>query len=226
MLQMRVFQNSGLICTKESQSNTIRFPDDEPETIKLLMNYLYEGEYDPELVSVDINASNSVQIQDKDKPHTCFGNRDIACTNNEVCAHHTCGQDCSSNCRRFVCLDCVAVRESYRKPTVTGDASQLMTHVKMYGIADKYGVLGLKDLSQEKFRRACRSFWNDANFATAAHDAFLTTLDEDKGLRDIVSQIISDHMELLQKPEIEVLFVTFNGLAYGLLKEKQAQGLV
>lgn len=95
----------------------------------------------------------------------------------------------------------------------------------MYEIADKYGVVGLKDLTAEKFRRACQKFWDDATFAIAAHHAFSTTPDHDEGLRDIVSKTISDHMsELLKKPDIEALLTEFNGLAFGLLKAKTEAG--
>lgn len=49
---------------------------------------------------------------------------------------------------------------------------------------------------------------------------FETTPDNDKGLRDLVVKTISDHMELLEKPEMDELMLEFNGLAYGLLKSK------
>lgn len=35
--------------TKETQTDQINLPEDERETVKLLVRYLYEGEYDPVL---------------------------------------------------------------------------------------------------------------------------------------------------------------------------------
>jgi hypothetical protein len=90
----------------------------------------------------------------------------------------------------------------------------------MYEIADKYDVVGLKDLAIEKFRRACHHFWNTDEFSVAAHHVFSTTPDHDKGLRDIVSAAISAHMGLIKKPEVKVLLTEFNGLALGILEEK------
>jgi hypothetical protein len=91
----------------------------------------------------------------------------------------------------------------------------------MYEIADKYDVLGLKDLVKEKSTRACQNFLDDPAFAKAAYHAFSSTPDHDKGLRNIISKTIADHMEaLVKKPEIEVLLDEFNGLATGLLKMK------
>ena len=69
----------------------------------------------------------------------------------------------------------------------------------MYEIADKYNVLGLKELSQEKFRRGCTAFWKDDVFPIAAHYAYLTIVDEDKGLRDLVIVTLSEYMELIQR---------------------------
>jgi hypothetical protein len=34
---------------------------------------------------------------------------------------------------------------------MNGSAAQLLTHSKMYELADKYDVIGLKELSKEKF---------------------------------------------------------------------------
>jgi hypothetical protein len=93
----------------------------------------------------------------------------------------------------------------------------------MYEIGDKYYVSGLKELSKEKFQLACYWHWDDAKFAEAANHAFSTTPEDDKGLRDVVCKIISQHMVLLKKPEIEALMMEFNGLAFSLLKEKAEQ---
>jgi hypothetical protein len=103
-------------------------------------------------------------------------------------------------------------------PPASSDASQLLLHAKMYEIGDKYDVIGLKQLAREKFLRAAAKYWNHEQFAPAAHYAFSTTPEEDKGLRDVVNNTISIHMELLNKPAVEALLTEFNGLAVGLLK--------
>jgi lipoprotein NlpI len=61
----------------------------------------------------------------------------------------------------------------------------MVLHAKLYKSGDKYDVLGLKDLSREKFARACAKYWNDDQLPTAANHAFTTTTEDDKGLRDI-----------------------------------------
>jgi hypothetical protein len=99
----------------------------------------------------------------------------------------------------------------------------MLLHAKLYEMGDKYDVTGLKKLACEKFLRACAIYWNDDHFATAAHYAFITTPEHDQGLRDIVSETISQYMELLNKPAVEALLHEFNGLAVGLLKMRATE---
>jgi hypothetical protein len=61
-------------------------------------------------------------------------------------------------------------------------------------------------------------YWDDELFPPAAYHALSTTPENDRGLRDVVSQNISKHMELLNKPEVEALLNEFNGLAVQVLK--------
>ncbi|KAF2703730.1 hypothetical protein K504DRAFT_473736 [Pleomassaria siparia CBS 279.74] len=169
---------------KESEEGKIDLPEDEPEIVKLLVQYLYEAEPKAK------KSAKSLTPQEEEVQR-------LKSQGYSMIFPHTCKLE-FGNCQ----------------------ADQLLTHAKMYEIADKYDVIGLKDLSGEKFRRACQSFWNDAHFPVAANHAFSTTPDHDKGLRDIVCNIISDQMELLDKPEIEALMTEFNGLAFGVLKQK------
>jgi hypothetical protein len=88
----------------------------------------------------------------------------------------------------------------------------------MYEVADKYEVDGLKELAREKFAWACGVYWDSKYFAPAAHYAYSTTPDEDKGLREVVSKTLFEHMDLLDKSEVEAVLSEFNDLAVGLLK--------
>lgn len=154
-------------------------------------------------------------------PHTCGS----ACKAPNVCHHHKCDYHCYANatkgCIDFICPSCCPGSTiTAALPPATGDASQLLLHAKMYEVADKYDVTGLDQLAREKFLRAATEFWDTEHFAPAAHYAFSTTPEEDKGLRDVVSNIISQHMALLKKPAVESLLIEFNGLAVGLLKAR------
>jgi len=101
---------------------------------------------------------------------------------------------------------------------VQGQESQLLTHSKMYEIAEKYGVLRLKDLAREKLHHACSHFWSSPSFPLAARHTFSTTPADDKGLRTVVSETIANHMELMEEPWVNELLGEFNGLARGILE--------
>ncbi|KAL1598195.1 hypothetical protein SLS59_007205 [Nothophoma quercina] len=66
-------------------------------------------------------------------------------------------------------------------------------------------------------------FWNTCDFPVAANHAFLTTPGSDNGLRDLVSQTIATHMQLMRKPEVRALLMQFNGLALGILDAKSEE---
>jgi hypothetical protein len=118
-------------------------------------------------------------------------------------------------CESFICGECRAPSGNFQ-----GTANDMVTHAKMYEMADKYDISGLKQLCIEKYKQTCIVFWDDLKFAESAYHVYSTTPTRDKGLRNIVCKIISLHMQLLKKPEIEDLMNEFNGLAFGLLFDK------
>lgn len=193
--------------------------------MKLLVQYLYEGEYDIKLTDVKLadmaDSARPVVCDSKVYgyhycfPHTCQTDCDIY-TTAHVCHHHRCGSgECNSSCVDFVCTQCCP---DWVPPTTGTEATQLLVSAKMYEIGDKYDVLGLKQLALAKFSLACEKYWESQEFAPAAHYAFSTTPESDKGLRDIVTKTIADHMKTLNSPAVEALLNEFNGLAMGVLK--------
>jgi hypothetical protein len=92
----------------------------------------------------------------------------------------------------------------------------LATHARMYALADKYQISGLKALAQRKFEEAARQHWNSEEFAPALHIVYTSTLEEDRGLRDIVIATISRD-RLLEKPEVRATVKDLPELAFGLL---------
>jgi hypothetical protein len=108
-----------------------------------------------------------------------------------VCPHHYCNENCSYTCKNFVCNKCT-----------------------------RPDVVGLKDLSSEKFKLSCGTFWDDDAFFTAAHYAFSTTMADDKGLRDIVSCTISNHMEIIHKADIQTLLSENGDLSLAVMLKK------
>jgi hypothetical protein len=201
---------------QEHEQGRIDLPDDEPPIIKLMIDYIYSAEYEPQLPQ-DMTALTTATTDMRPK-HSCKSGH-MACPNyissRLVCIHHTCGISCAFTCLDFTCDAC-----DPPPIIIPGPPEQLLIHAKMYEIADKYHVSGLKALSQFKFQLACARFWDLGVFAEAAEYAFSSTPEDDVGLRKIVARTISEHMGLLKKKDVGALLMEFNGLAYELLMDK------
>lgn len=89
----------------------------------------------------------------------------------------------------------------------------------MYAIGDKYGVLGLKELAQAKFKGTCDVVWNSDEFAEAARYVYSSTLEGDKELRNIVRDTIARHSKLIHKMAIRDMLEDHPELMYDLLKK-------
>lgn len=198
--------------------------------MKLLVQYFYESEYDPQLPKIDPNDETSYRIvsdaeptddadadAEEDKfqyrfPHTC--KRRCEEGDDLVCHHHICSYaTCDEKCINFICEDCT------KHLLPEGDATQLLLHATVYEIADKYDVTGLKLLAKDKFSRSCEAFWDTEHFATAAEHALTTTPDSDIGLRQALCKTLVNHIELLDKPTIAALLSKHTGFAYGVLRQ-------
>jgi len=113
-----------------------------------------------------------------------------------------------------------AAKEPVESPQEPDGTSHLITLAKMYAIADKYDIKGLQSLSRDKFKLAVANNWNHSDLPSAIYTVYTSTPNSNTWLRDIVVNLISDHMSLLRKPEVEALMREFNGLAFDLLKLK------
>lgn len=111
-------------------------------------------------------------------------------------------------------------KEPVESPQEPDGTFHLITLAKMYAIADKCDIKGLQSLSRDKFKPAVANNWNHGDLPSAIYTMYISTPDSNTGLRDIVVNLISDHMSLLRKPEVEALMREFNGMAFDLLKLK------
>jgi hypothetical protein len=75
--------------------------------------------------------------------------------------------------------------------------SDMIFHAEVYQIADKYGVLALKEYAKEKFSTAVETDWAMEDFLIAIDIVYTTTPSWDKGLRDLVVETSSANFEKL-----------------------------
>ena len=78
------------------------------------------------------------------------------------------------------------------------DVSSMVFHARMYGIADKYGVMTLKSHAKERFLHAMKANWHEKEFSLAVAEVYSTTPENDNGLRVPVTQIACKHIEVLR----------------------------
>lgn len=219
---------------QESEKANINLPDDEPAIVKLAVNYFYTGDYtcdpqEPTDLSSPVLTSGEKPSHNEegesytyDFPHSCSDRgRRKQCL--PLCPHHQCGTGyCDNECFDFVCGSCEDGDYSPRSKH-KHLAEDLLVHTKAYEIADKYNITGLKELSKEKFRKGCEKYWYTDPFRVSAKYAFSTTVEEDKGLRDIVIDTVAKHTILIREPQIQVLMKEFGDLALGVLLKKLDQ---
>ena len=205
----------------------IDLPEDEPELVELLIQYLYENEYEPRLYREvsskeehDETTSTILVVggrKDADYhygfPHTCgyncLGRRHL------VCPHHRCGREsCGKTCVNFICETCCSLKGS--------DSKQLLLHAQMYSMGDKFDIKGLKELAHKKFKVACALHWDRSDFFIAANYACTSTPDSDKGLRDVIGWALNQRTRVLDDPDAQSLLNEFNGVATSVLKWQAA----
>lgn len=110
-------------------------------------------------------------------------------------------------------------------PSDPSDNANPVMHAKMYALGSKYDILDLKQAAQKGYKDTVSTAWNGKEFARAIRLAYTTTPEEDKGLRDITSQTILQHREvLLAKEEIEAAVRSIERLPYALLQQSAYNG--
>lgn len=220
----------------ESADHTIDLSDEEPAIVELLVQYLYEGDYEPIVPDDDLRPKLEDAIPPLLRcsfPHTCGSystaeKRFIYTCREAICPHHTCQDDCDSllgcSCDDIICEKCVP-----HSSTVTPCAqynmspADILVHAKMYAMADCYIVTGLKALAIAKFKHAAAVYHLDPAFPAAARYVFHSTPDEDKGLRKAVGTILVNYSMLTDEKTIKKLLRDHNDLAVNVIEQLSVQ---
>jgi hypothetical protein len=87
----------------------------------------------------------------------------------------------------------------------------------VYALAEKYDIQGLKALALRKFKDTAVEHWATEDFLRAAREAYMSTIEADRGLRDQVVAILHEHAELLSKKETQDVLKELGMLAHDLL---------
>ena len=75
--------------------------------------------------------------------------------------------------------------------------SNLTIHAKVYALAEKYTIEGLKSLALKKFKTDLDLHWASADFLKAAKEVYTSTIPKDRPMRDVVVETFGRHPYLL-----------------------------
>ncbi|KAF2440001.1 hypothetical protein P171DRAFT_116216 [Karstenula rhodostoma CBS 690.94] len=109
------------------------------------------------------------------------------------------------------------------EPKADVEQTHLVTHAKVYAIAEKYGIVGLKSLSRKKFSDQIQTHLDSEELPEACQEAYESTVDTDRGLRDIIIQAFRSNPGLSSRKDVEVILRETPGLAFELFR--MASGL-
>ncbi|KAF2834953.1 hypothetical protein M501DRAFT_1008904 [Patellaria atrata CBS 101060] len=101
--------------------------------------------------------------------------------------------------------------------------AHLILHAKVYAIAEKYGISGLKSLARKKFASQLSTHYSDPEFADVLYEVYDSTVDSDRGLRDIIIQTFRANPDLARRDDVETCVKESPQLAWELYR--MAMGL-
>ncbi|KAK5201352.1 hypothetical protein BJ546DRAFT_1057271 [Cryomyces antarcticus] len=97
-------------------------------------------------------------------------------------------------------------------------APTVLLHVKVYNLAEKYNVWGLKAAAVVQFEKQLTVHWSDAEFFPALYVAYQNTPENEKFLRHAAADALNAHPELPREPEVQAAMYEVNGWSYEPLK--------
>lgn len=98
------------------------------------------------------------------------------------------------------------------------EESNLLVHTKVYALAEKYDIPSLKQLAKSKFEMAMACFYDSPDFAEAIEEVYCSTIDSDRGLRDVVLEAFKSHPQLASTQDVYNVIKETPSLALELFK--------
>ncbi|KAK1808636.1 hypothetical protein LTR12_016998 [Friedmanniomyces endolithicus] len=199
---------------------------DDPEAIKLMIQYFYHLHYDAkplELTPVvdKTDESNEEYLAERlatdDRVHDPWSSGGLSSKKHKNWCKH-CGRKGLEGDHISDETHTTATSRSATNACKSLDGNMVM-HAKVFAAAVKYQVPALQKLATSKFRRAAKINWNDSSFAEATRIAYTTTPEDLRDIRDTVVKTISEHPTLLQRTSIESAVKDIAALNFELLRK-------
>lgn len=96
------------------------------------------------------------------------------------------------------------------------DDSYPTFHVRVYALAEFYEVPALKELALEKFNKVIQDSSRLGRLLDGVEEAYESTIEEDRGLRDAVVDFFYNHSDLVDEKQVRETIQKTKSLSYDL----------
>jgi hypothetical protein len=101
----------------------------------------------------------------------------------------------------------------------------LVTHAKVYALAQKYLIRGLKGVALRKFKTAVGSTSpDDCDLIQAIQEVYTSTGEDDRGLRDIIVEKICHCSAWLDREDVQGALKGLGALTYDIVLRLHQNG--
>lgn len=187
----------------------INIPEDDPQAVELMLHYLYTLDYPQVAVrGQDIATTNGFHADEPKSPVPV--SLEYSIENEKFIETAAPPSEAGGELQS---LRSKKKKKKKQANPVNGNgidtadlpqvSSNLVVHAKVYSLGSKYGVHGLKALSAEKFVKEVEHHWDSDDFLGAAQEAYTSTGEDDRTIRDVVLKAINEHPELLQRKQVQ-----------------------
>jgi hypothetical protein len=228
---------------KETESGTIDLSEDDPEAVEHMVNYLYHLDYLTKPISRRTSRRSSSPLAPR---HTAPRPKkfSLAMVEDPLLAMATAAAPVpdpltppaehinafeAEKSAKFPHTPIAGPTEEspfdHAQLETEGNAEKpsLLVHARVYEIAERYGIAGLKSLARTKFAHQLELHYGSAEFPEACQEAYESTVDSDRGLRDVIIQTFRAHPDLTLRKDVEQSIRQTPGLAFELFR--MASGL-
>ena len=177
---------------QEGTSKEIDLEDDAPEIVEKMLSYMYTLDYTDGNQSIIVDSTETATTPAKTKFHKKSG-RTIAFVPSSITAP-------PSGHSQF-------------------SAGALLTNTRVFVIADKYDIQGLKQLATKKYKVAVPNAWNCTEFFGSLRLLYEETLESDRLLKDVAVKTAGKHVkDLVDRGEFAALCRLNGELGFEILR--------
>ncbi|KAI1839752.1 hypothetical protein JX266_014034 [Neoarthrinium moseri] len=116
----------------------------------------------------------------------------------------------------------------YRITLTCTDDEELVRHVRVYALADYFGIKGLKNHALSRLQTLLSDLWMSDRFSDCIREVYESTRDEPESLRALVTRVAHAHLgQLWERSEFKVLVHEGGDFAVDLIAQsakKQQDG--